>query len=145
MKIVIFYEKPGCSTNARQKKILRQSGCIVIERDLLNNGLSKEELRSFFTNKPVREWFNPNAPQIKNGQVNPELLDELTALELMQRLPILIKRPLMVIGNRRLSGFEKTRIEALMDVTLVEEVPTECSASEQSCSKPTSKETMWHI
>ncbi len=144
MKIVIFYEKPGCSTNTRQKKILRQSGCIVIERDLLNNGLNKEELRSFFGNKPVAEWFNINAPHIKNGQVKPSTLDELTALELLQRLPILIKRPLIITGNRRLSGFDKRELESLMDVTLIEDAPTECTSSHESCPTPQRKETMWH-
>ncbi len=82
VKLVVFYEKPFCAANAKQKQILRSSGCILIERNLLEHGLDAEALRSFMGDYEVADWFNPAAPAIKNGEISPETLDETTALML---------------------------------------------------------------
>jgi len=36
MATIIFYEKPGCKTNAQQKNILSQLGHSLVVRDLLS-------------------------------------------------------------------------------------------------------------
>ncbi len=134
MKIVLFYEKPGCVTNAKQKKSLRAAGAIVIERNLLENGMTLNELAQFFGNAPHTEWFNPNAPKIKSGEVNPLLLSKTAALQLLMRDPILIKRPLMVIGGKKLCGFDQKRVEELLESPLEARVKTDCSSSHESCT-----------
>jgi len=134
MKIVLFYEKPGCVTNAKQKKSLRDAGCIVIERNLLDNGLTINELAQFFENRPLPQWFNPNAPKIKSGEVDPGLMSETAALQLLMRDPILMKRPLMVIGGRKLCGFDQKRVEALLEMPLQTKVSTACSSQHEPCT-----------
>ncbi len=113
MKIVIFFEKPGCATNARQKQSLQKAGCMVVERDLLQHGMNIEELRSFFTRLPVEQWFNPNAPKIKSGEIDSNRVSEQAALQLLIREPILIRRPLMVINGQKSCGFERTCRESV--------------------------------
>ncbi|MDD2789042.1 MAG: arsenate reductase family protein [Sulfurimonas sp.] len=127
MRIVIFYEKPGCVTNAKQKAALREAGCSIIERDILSNGMSESELGSFFVNLPVEKWFNMNAPQIKNAEINPKTLDAATAMALLMQNPILIKRPLMIISKRKLCGFNQWFVQRLLKTELSEKVPTYCS------------------
>lgn len=138
--LVLFYEKPGCATNARQKKQLRQAGCIVIERDLLNHEMDKTMLSAFFADKPVHEWFNPNAPKIKSGEVDPSNMDRQTALELLMYEPILIRRPLMVLGGRKLSGFPTEQIERIVGKPFGAEFLESCSGTETSCHEITEKE-----
>ena len=133
MKIIIFYEKPGCSTNKRQKQVLREAGYKIIERNLMHHGLSIDELRSFFQNKPMKEWFNTNAPQIKNGLVNPDSLGKKEALRLLFDTPLLIKRPLMLIEGQRLSGFDQNRIEELLKTSLAYKVSNSCSSHDEAC------------
>ncbi|KAA0597080.1 nitrogenase-associated protein [Azospirillum lipoferum] len=112
MADVIFFEKPGCGGNARQKSLLEQAGHRVIARDLLSEPWTPEMLRPFFGDRPVADWFNRAAPAVKSGEVVPEAMDEASALAAMVERPLLIRRPLMQVGDRRDCGFETDRVEA---------------------------------
>ncbi|MDX1294691.1 MAG: ArsC/Spx/MgsR family protein [Sulfurimonadaceae bacterium] len=133
MKIVIFYEKPGCATNAKQKRSLLDAGCVVIERNLLNHGMNIEELHAFLKPLPVTQWFNPNAPKIKSGEIDPSALSESAALHLLMMEPILIKRPLMAYGGQKLCGFDRERIELFLNKPLATNVSSACSAKHEPC------------
>ena len=135
-KIVIFYEKPGCATNAKQKKSLRDAGCIVIERNLLDHGMNVEELYTFFKGMPVASWFNPNAPKVKSGEIDVNAFDERSALKLLMMEPILIKRPLMVFNGVKLCGFDQKAVESHIGLPLQSTVATACSGSHEPCPEP---------
>ncbi len=111
MATIIFYEKPGCVGNARQRARLRRAGHQLIVRNLLTEPWTAESLRPFFGNRSVADWFNRQAPQIKSGAIAPELLDADTALQLMLDNPLLIRRPLLQVGERRELGFEPELID----------------------------------
>lgn len=119
---VIFYEKPGCLANARQKELLRGLGHRLEVRDLLAELWTAEDLRPFFGQRPVAEWFNPAAPGVKNGAVRPFELGEDQALDLMIADPILIRRPLIEVGmgihRERCCGFEPGPVLELLVVDL---------------------------
>lgn len=113
MATVVFYEKPGCINNGKQKEMLRQAGHTVVEKDLLVHCWSVEELRSFFGNLPsVSQWFNPAAPRVKSGEVCPALIDAERALRMMLADPYLIRRPLMESGGIRVCGFDPAAVHA---------------------------------
>ncbi len=111
MALVTFFEKPGCATNARQKKLLIQSGHELDVRDMLLQPWIAPHLRSFFGSRPVTEWFNRAAPKIRDGIINPETLAEDEALELMCADPLLIRRPLLEADGRRECGFDEDLID----------------------------------
>lgn len=113
MARVIFYEKPGCINNTRQKQLLRQSGHQVIARNLLTENWAEQprRLQEFFSGKPVAQWFNPSAPAIKQGLVNPERVDAQQAIALMLAEPLLIRRPLMQVGEEKMSGFNEQLVD----------------------------------
>lgn len=131
VKLVVFYEKPFCAANAKQKQILRQSGCTLIERNLLEHGLDEETLRAFMGDKKVSEWFNPAAPAIKNGEIDTDMLDEAQAMKLLMGNPILIRRPLMIIGSEKLCGFDAQKVTELLD-RYVEPMP-KINCMEKGC------------
>jgi nitrogenase-associated protein len=114
---VVFYEKPGCGGNARQKALLRQSGHELDVRDLLAAPWTGDLLRSFFGARPVAEWFNGASPRVKSGEVKPAELDAETALALMLADPLLIRRPLIEVDGRREIGFEPALIHAWIGLT----------------------------
>ena len=58
MTKVIFYEKPGCINNAKQKALLWAAGHEVIAYNLLKTPWTVASLRPFFGDRPVTEWFN---------------------------------------------------------------------------------------
>lgn len=112
MSVVVFYEKPGCSGNARQKALLESAGHTVVAKDLLRQPWLRTKLRSFFDGLPVAQWFNRNAPQVKSGEIVPEDFDEATALALLQAEPLLIRRPLLEVNGVRRAGFDAAAIDA---------------------------------
>jgi nitrogenase-associated protein len=69
----------------------------------------------------VREWFNKAAPRIKSGEVVVENIDPQTALVMMLKDPLLIRRPLMQISDRHLVGFEVAELDALIGLKPVDE------------------------
>ncbi|WP_022723522.1 ArsC/Spx/MgsR family protein [Rhodopseudomonas sp. B29] len=112
MAKVVFYEKPGCVGNARQKALLIASGHELDVRNLLTQTWTPATLRPFFGDKTLRDWFNASAPKVKAGAIDFAALDEHSALALMIAEPILIRRPLLQSGERRESGFDQASIAA---------------------------------
>jgi nitrogenase-associated protein len=110
MATVIFYEKPGCKNNTKQKALLQATGHTVEAHNLLTAAWKIETLRPFFGDLPIVEWFNYTAPGIKSGEIIPAQLDAETALNLMINDPLLIRRPLMQVGERREVGFDRDKI-----------------------------------
>ncbi|ODR97157.1 hypothetical protein AUC70_12865 [Methyloceanibacter stevinii] len=111
MAKVIFYEKPGCGGNARQKALLKASGHELDVRDLLSEAWTPETLRLFFGTRPISSWFNPSAPRIKSGEINPDMIGASKALAMMIEDPLLIRRPLIQVGTRRETGFEQDQVD----------------------------------
>ncbi len=75
MAHVVFYEKPGCANNARQKRLLESAGHTLSVHDLLLEPWTAERLLGFFGARPIAEWFNRAAPRIKSGAIEPEKLE----------------------------------------------------------------------
>lgn len=112
MVTITFYEKPGCTNNTKQKALLKAAGHTVEAHNLLTEVWTVETLRLFFGDLPVADWFNYTAPPIKSGEILPAQLDAETALELMIRNPLLIRRPLLQVGEQREVGFDQDKIAA---------------------------------
>lgn len=121
MAHVIFFEKAGCSGNARQKQLLLDSGHRVAARDLRHKAWTNHALLEFFAGLPVAQWFNRSAPAVKSGEVVPEQLDEPTALALLRDNPLLIRRPLLQVGEERRVGFDARAIHAWIGLAEIPE------------------------
>lgn len=118
MAKIIFWEKPGCQGNARQKEILLASGHELEVRNLLSEPCSEGLLAGFFGNRPVTEWFNPAHPRIKAGEIIPGDFSREEALRLMVAEPLFIVRPLMQVGSERLAGFDVRQVHNWIGLSL---------------------------
>lgn len=112
MAHVVFYEKPGCINNTRQKRLLEDAGHTVEARDLRLQPWTIETLRPFFTGLPVAEWFNRAAPAVKDGRLDPAAMTAERALPAMIADPLLIRRPLMQVDEDRRCGFDAEAVDA---------------------------------
>lgn len=110
MAKVIFWEKPGCKGNRRQKEILLASDHELEVRDLLTTNWDEKELARFFGDRPVTEWFNMTNPRVKSGELNPQQIAATAALAMMVTEPLLIVRPLLQVGEERLAGFDVQQV-----------------------------------
>ncbi|RKD89681.1 nitrogenase-associated protein [Mangrovibacterium diazotrophicum] len=119
MATIVFFEKTGCINNTKQKKILDLAGHYVQAVNLLKHPWTENELLSFFDQLEVKDWFNRNAPAITAGDVVPEDFDRESAIKALLKEPILIRRPLMVIGENRLVGFNPEELDHLIGIKAV--------------------------
>lgn len=142
MAEIIFFQKPGCGTNARQKRALEQAGHSVEARDLLGEAWSGERLRDFFGILPVAAWFNPAAPKIKSGAIDPATLGEESALTLLVAEPLLIRRPLIEVRGEKCAGFDNGLVAALL-AGVENRAGDDCARSDQApCPVPAAAKTL---
>jgi nitrogenase-associated protein len=111
---LVFFEKPGCGGNARQRAALEAAGHTLERRNLLTAHWTSESLLAFLAPLPVPGWFNRAAPRVKSGEVQPDALDAEAALALLLQEPLLIRRPLMQRTDNRTRhvGFEAAAVDA---------------------------------
>jgi nitrogenase-associated protein len=113
MTHLVFFEKPGCGGNARQRALLEAAGHTLERCNLLTAHWTPERLLDFLGPLPVAQWFNRAAPRVKCGEVVPEQLDIVAGLALLLAEPLLIRRPLMqrVDDGASLVGFDLAEVE----------------------------------
>jgi nitrogenase-associated protein len=136
---LLFYEKPGCVGNRQQKQLLHSHGFTLEVRDLLTHAWTADELRPFFTDKPVVQWFNQSAPMVKSGQLDIYKLNEQQALELMINDPLLICRPLLQYGDIKQSGFTTGPVLDHLNIMLEPDVDLQScpmASDEPICEAP---------
>ncbi|MDR0635069.1 MAG: hypothetical protein LBF91_08845 [Azoarcus sp.] len=112
MSHITFYEKPGCRGNARQRALLLAAGHTLEVKSLPDEAWTRQRLLAFLTPLPVAEWFNPSAPQVKAGEIDPTNIDAEAALALMLQNPLLVRRPLMESAGERRVGFVPEEVDA---------------------------------
>lgn len=130
MSKVVFYGKPDCRTNASQRRLLLDAGHQVVAHDLLAEPWTPERLAGFFGDLPVADWFNPNAPAVRDGDIVPRSLAAQHALQLLVSEPLLIRRPLMEVDGELMVGFEPRRVHAWIGLG---QLPAD--ADMESCSR----------
>ncbi|MFA5824735.1 MAG: ArsC/Spx/MgsR family protein [Gallionellaceae bacterium] len=141
MATVIFYEKPGCGNNTKQKVWLAASGHTVLAKNLLIEKWTEERLRAFFGEMSVAQWFNPAAPKIKSGEIDPMTFDARSALELMLAEPLLIRRPLMEVEGVLRAGFDAKAVDAWIGLNDTQPKEEPCPICHRSEPCPTPEET----
>ncbi len=118
MRELVFYEKPGCIGNGKQRTLLRSQGIPFQVRDLLSYPWTAIALRAYFGTTPVAQWFNKSAPRVKSGEIAVDALTETEALALMLQEPLLIRRPLLELGEIKQSGFVPGPVLSALQVNL---------------------------
>ncbi|QGM98265.1 ArsC/Spx/MgsR family protein [Methylocystis parvus] len=127
MANVIFYEKPGCASNAKQKALLLASGHQVDSRNLLTEPWCASSLRPYFGSKPVPEWFNAASPRVKSGEVKPDAVNPQEAIMMMIMDPGLIRRPLMRVGDHCEAGFDPAAVGRWIGLQSSDDVNDRCA------------------
>jgi nitrogenase-associated protein len=131
MAHIIFFEKPGCGGNAKQRALLEAAGHTLERRSLLDEPWTRDSLLAFLAPLAVAQWFNRAAPRLKSGEIVPEALDADAALPLLLAEHLLIRRPLMQRPDGvRMVGFETAEVEAFVGL----DAPAATPASMEGCA-----------
>jgi arsenate reductase-like glutaredoxin family protein len=86
---------------------LQKSGIEVEERDLGARPLSAAELDALIGRRDHREFLNPRNELFRERHMKENPPSRAEALKLMSENPNLIRRPILVRGQKLLLGFDE--------------------------------------
>lgn len=114
---MILIEYPKCSTCQKAKKWLDANGFVYEDRHIQEDPPTATELKTWWTQSglPLKRFFNTSGRLYKSMQLKEKLptMDEAEQLALLASDGMLVKRPILVDGNRVLVGFREAEWEQL--------------------------------
>ncbi|MEF2560508.1 MAG: arsenate reductase family protein [Eggerthellaceae bacterium] len=116
MTQVIFLEYPKCSTCKKAKKWLDERGVDYIDRHIVEDNPSADELRGWQAKSglPLRRFFNTSGMLYRELGVKKRFEEGMTddeAFELLATNGMLVKRPLVIGDDFVLIGFKEAEWE----------------------------------
>ncbi len=116
----VFLEYPKCTTCQKAKKWLEDNGVNFEERNIVQNNPSKDELKRWINSNDydIKKWFNTSGLKYKELNLKEKLsnMTEDEKIDLLSSDGMLVKRPLLINGEKVLIGFkEETWKAALHD------------------------------
>jgi arsenate reductase len=107
---------PRCSKSRAAKALLDERKVAYSERRYLDEPLSREELAELRKrlDRPAREWVRAGEAEFAQSRLTPGS-DDAAILAAMARHPILIERPIFILGKRAAVGRPVERIAELLD------------------------------
>ncbi len=110
-----FIWYPKCSTCQKAKKWLEEHNAEYTERHIVENNPSYDELKEWHEKSglPLKKFFNTSGLLYKQMQLKDKLpaMSENEMLKLLASNGMLVKRPLLVDGNKVLVGFKEAEWE----------------------------------
>ena len=116
---MIFVCYPKCSTCQKAKKWLDEHNLKYVERHIVNDNPTYEELNQWYKKSglPLKRFFNTSGNLYKELQLKDKLptMTEDEQLTILATNGMLVKRPLIIDDNLILVGFkEEDWIEKLL-------------------------------
>lgn len=116
---ILFVEYPKCTTCRKAKKWLEEKGLEFIDRDIKEDNPSKEELKKWLemSGLPIKKFFNTSGMLYREKGMKDKIntLSEEELLDILSEDGMMVKRPIVVKGDKVLVGFkEETFEEALL-------------------------------
>ena len=113
----LFIEYPKCSTCQKAKKWLDENNIDYIDRNIITETPSKEELKEWIDRSgiDVKKFFNTSGIKYRELNIKEKIknMSEDEIYELLSSDGMLIKRPLFISDKRILKGFKEKEWEEL--------------------------------
>ena len=112
---MLFLEYPKCSTCQKAKKWLEEHNIEYTDRHIVENNPTYGELKEWYEKSglPLKKFFNTSGMLYKEMQLKDKLqtMSEEEQLKLLATNGMLVKRPLIVDGDKVLTGFREAEWE----------------------------------
>lgn len=113
----LFIEYPKCSTCQKAKKWLDENKIEYVDRNIVTEMPTKEELKKWITKSglDVRKFFNTSGMKYRELNIKEKIKDmsEDEIYELLASDGMLIKRPLFISDTLILKGFKEKEWEQI--------------------------------
>ena len=111
--LFIFY--PKCTTCQKAKKWLNENKIEYVERHIVEEHPSYEELKEWFSKSglPLKKFFNTSGKLYKEMELSKKLpgMSEEEQIQLLATDGMLVKRPILVGDHGVLVGFKEAEWE----------------------------------
>ncbi len=108
---VLFLEYPKCTTCKKAKKFLQDQKIGFDERHIVENNPTKEELKEWLrlSGLPIKKFFNSSGMKYRELNMKDKVkeLSENELLEILSTDGMLVKRPLIITGEKVMLGFKE--------------------------------------
>jgi len=109
----ILIEYPKCSTCQKAKKWLEKNNIEFIDRNIITQTPTVEELTKWITKseKEIRKWFNTSGLKYKELNLKEKLItmSDEEKIRLLASDGMLIKRPIFISSKGILNGFQEEK------------------------------------
>lgn len=117
---MLFLEYPKCSTCKKAKKWLDDHKVDYIDRHIVEENPSYEELKEWYEKSGLvlKKFFNTSGILYKEMNLKDKLpsMTEEEQLKLLSQNGMLVKRPVIVDGDKILVGFKEEEWKKSMNV-----------------------------
>lgn len=108
---VLFVEYPKCTTCRRAKKYLEENNIEFIDRHIVEENPTKDELKVWLEKSglPINKFFNTSGVLYREMQLKDKVktLPEDELLDILATNGMLVKRPIIVKDDTVLVGFKE--------------------------------------
>ena len=115
---MLFIQYPPCTTCKKAKAWLDDHGVSYEDRHIKERNPTYEELKEWYEKSglPLKKFFNTSGLLYKSLSLKDRLptMSEEEQLRLLASDGMLVKRPILVQGDKILTGFKKAEWEKLL-------------------------------
>ncbi len=116
--MTMFIEYPKCSTCKKAKKWLEERGVSFVDKHIVEENPTKEELREWHQKSglPLKRFFNTSGLKYKELKLKDKLpaMSEEEQYELLSTDGMLVKRPILITEKGIITGFKENEWETLI-------------------------------
>jgi arsenate reductase-like glutaredoxin family protein len=84
------------------------------EREYGKHPFSEKELREVIGDDPIENFLNTRTPLYREKNMKHKPPSKDRAIKLMLKYANLLKRPVFIKGNKKLTGFNEAQVKALL-------------------------------
>jgi len=84
------------------------------EREYGKNPFTEKELREIIGDDPIEPFLNTRTPLYRERKMKQKPPSKDEAIKLMLKDPNLLKRPVIIKGNKKLTGFNEAELKNLL-------------------------------
>ena len=84
------------------------------EREYGKNPLTEKELREIIGEEPIEKFLNTRTPLYREKNMKQKPPSKEEAITLMLKDPNLLKRPVIIKGKKKLTGFNEAEVKELL-------------------------------
>ena len=109
-----FIYKATCTTCRKARSFLQAKKVSFEEREYGKNPLAEKELREIVGEGPIENFLNTRTPLYREGNMKQKLTSKAEAIKLMLKDLNLLKRPVIIKGKKKLTGFNEAEVKELL-------------------------------